>query len=72
MDFVTVSTGLILPYWFGFPIRYIHIHAKRKGPGLFLVSILQGPFYFKQHFKFNTENDSINPVAFLHIYFDEV
>lgn len=25
MDFVTVSTGLILPYWMGLPIRYIHI-----------------------------------------------
>ena len=24
MDFVTVSTGLILPYWMGLPIRYIH------------------------------------------------
>lgn len=23
MDFVTVSTGLILPYWMGLPIRYI-------------------------------------------------
>ena len=25
MDFVTVSTGLILPYWMGLPIRYIQI-----------------------------------------------
>ncbi|WP_419042559.1 hypothetical protein [Holdemanella porci] len=25
MDFVTVSTGLILPYWMGLPIRYIHV-----------------------------------------------
>lgn len=25
MDFVTVSTGLILPYWMGLPIRYIHL-----------------------------------------------
>lgn len=24
MDFVTVSTGFILPYWMGLPIRYIH------------------------------------------------
>ena len=24
MDFVTVSTGLISPYWMGLPIRYIH------------------------------------------------
>ena len=24
MGFVTVSTGLILPYWMGLPIRYIH------------------------------------------------
>ena len=23
MDFVTVSTGLISPYWMGLPIRYI-------------------------------------------------
>ena len=25
MDFVTVSTGLILPYWMGLPIRYIQL-----------------------------------------------
>lgn len=25
MDFVTVSTGLISPYWMGLPIRYIHL-----------------------------------------------
>ena len=38
MDFVTVSTGLILPYWMGLPIRYIHIDelnnrefSKEKG-----------------------------------------
>ena len=24
MDFVTVSTGLILPYWMGLPMRNIH------------------------------------------------
>lgn len=28
MDFVTVSTGLILPYWMGLPIRYIQIKMK--------------------------------------------
>lgn len=28
MDFVTVSTGLILPYWMGLPIRYIHWRKK--------------------------------------------
>ena len=27
MDFVTVSTGLILPYWMGLPIRYIHLYS---------------------------------------------
>ena len=26
MDFVTVSTGLILPYWMGLPIRYIQFY----------------------------------------------
>ena len=36
MDFVTVSTGLILPYWMGLPIRYIHsisgiVAAKNAG-----------------------------------------
>lgn len=31
MDFVTVSTGLILPYWMGLPIRYIHESAKSLG-----------------------------------------
>ncbi|MFR3428641.1 MAG: hypothetical protein ACLTTH_00045 [Holdemanella porci] len=31
MDFVTVSTGLILPYWMGLPIRYIHMSVKRLG-----------------------------------------
>ena len=31
MDFVTVSTGLILPYWMGLPIRYIHtIHSYNR------------------------------------------
>lgn len=31
MDFVTVSTGLILPYWMGLPIRYIqYIINKMK------------------------------------------
>ena len=31
MDFVTVSTGLILPYWMGLPIRYIQpINKYRK------------------------------------------
>ena len=30
MDFVTVSTGLILPYWMGLPIRYIHQHRKEN------------------------------------------
>lgn len=29
MDFVTVSTGLILPYWMGLPIRYIQ-HRKEN------------------------------------------
>ena len=28
MDFVTVSTGLILPYWMGLPIRYIQEQKK--------------------------------------------
>ena len=28
MDFVTVSTGLILPYWMGLPIRYIHTFVQ--------------------------------------------
>ena len=28
MDFVTVSTGLILPYWMGLPIRYIQLRKK--------------------------------------------
>ena len=27
MDFVTVSTGLILPYWMGLPIRYIQFQG---------------------------------------------
>ena len=30
MDFVTVSTGLILPYWMGLPIRYIHFKLITK------------------------------------------
>lgn len=28
MDFVTVSTGLILPYWMGLPIRYIQYYEN--------------------------------------------
>lgn len=32
MDFVTVSTGLILPYWMGLPIRYIQLDKElQKG-----------------------------------------
>ena len=30
MDFVTVSTGLILPYWMGLPIRYIQVRKVAK------------------------------------------
>ena len=30
MDFVTVSTGLILPYWMGLPIRYIQASGSGK------------------------------------------
>ena len=30
MDFVTVSTGLILPYWMGLPIRYIQIIEENE------------------------------------------
>lgn len=30
MDFVTVSTGLILPYWMGLPIRYIQLMLVYK------------------------------------------
>ena len=31
MGFVTVSTGLILPYWMGLPIRYIQrVYIRRK------------------------------------------
>lgn len=31
MDFVTVSTGLILPYWMGLPIRYIQLIEYHSG-----------------------------------------
>ena len=34
MDFVTVSTGLILPYWMGLPIRYIQHSVNRILRGL--------------------------------------
>lgn len=30
MDFVTVSTGLISPYWMGLPIRYIHLSQGQR------------------------------------------
>ena len=30
MDFVTVSTGLILPYWMGLPIRYIQFMKENS------------------------------------------
>lgn len=33
MDFVTVSTGLILPYWMGLPIRYIHLDSRSAAEG---------------------------------------
>ena len=37
MDFVTVSTGLILPYWMGLPIRYIQktVSLKEEGVEIF-------------------------------------
>ena len=38
MDFVTVSTGLILPYWMGLPIRYIHFFKKYVWMSAFLIS----------------------------------
>lgn len=37
MDFVTVSTGLILPYWMGLPIRYIHQWSKSKEEASMLI-----------------------------------
>jgi hypothetical protein len=47
MDFVTVSTGLILPYWMGLPIRYIQlilvifpVIAQNIIPGNKLLNIL--------------------------------
>lgn len=33
MDFVTVSTGLILPYWMGLPIRYIQVLGESYSAG---------------------------------------
>ena len=38
MDFVTASTGLILPYWIGLPIRYIHLNIVG---GLYLIDFLE-------------------------------
>lgn len=47
MDFVTVSTGLILPYWMGLPIRYIHYDAAneiyKQNPLAFDLLILNFP-----------------------------
>ena len=57
MDFVTVSTGLILPYWMGLPIRYIQ----------FNVADVKPEFKATENFFFETlpnvnyiSNDSIN------------
>ena len=44
MDFVTVSTGLFLPYWMGLPIRYIHID--------YITSILPSLQYYPSIYKF--------------------
>lgn len=40
MDFVTVSTGLILPYWMGLPIRYIHQSKLNPGREMVRYSIV--------------------------------
>ena len=39
MDFVTVSTGLILPYWMGLPIRYIHIIKSNQLSDAFCIAV---------------------------------
>ena len=43
MDFVTVSTGLILPYWMGLPIRYIHLTCKILAKSLAQVCCVIDP-----------------------------
>ena len=42
MDFVTVSTGLILPYWMGLPIRYIHY---------LILTLKTGDYYSHENIK---------------------
>ena len=46
MDFVTVSTGLILPYWMGLPIRYIQeadgLCRTVQGKGSFVLGVNPG------------------------------
>lgn len=44
MDFVTVSTGLILPYWMGLPIRYIHIAAHNNLRNVYIRDIALSDF----------------------------
>ena len=54
MDFVTVSTGLILPYWMGLPIRYIQLLRLIKFAQLaiMLVTIaFSSKFKFRNSFK---------------------
>ena len=47
MDFVTVSTGLISPYWMGLPIRYIHVAAcvYISGYGIIIGSLCIGAIF---------------------------
>lgn len=42
MDFVTVSTGLILPYWMGLPIRYIQLTFGSVSKKIFSVALSSG------------------------------
>ena len=63
MDFVTVSTGLISPYWMGLPIRYIHVKSGEAQKWVELYrDRIQNSLDSKQiQFSIQTDNSTYPP-----------
>ena len=71
MDFVTVSTGLILPYWMGLPIRYIHYDNQHEALAYLLMAkkLLEKKVELAlvtDHNTFSGFTKLENAIAFLH------
>ena len=72
MDFVTVSTGLILPYWMGLPIRYIQkINEKSQKIVNMNFSYFLEIKLSKQH-SFTTIRDFVNElIIYMQLYYPD-